>query len=244
LCLCYTTSEKTYRKSTEFIFSEGGIVFNEKLSITGYSLEHLYPFLLCFHALCKFGKDGEPIVLGEVKVPLKRVQVSQVIPFMANLGAPEEELELANSLRANTNLGELEIYLSFNPHAQKLVVKIIQATNLPKYGMTGQPNVSVKVSLYFCNSRRNKKRTSTQKKQRNPVFNETFQFDLSRERLPECDIVFELLHHGPMYRTPIGYVTVGNSAGGEGTQHWLQLLDFSYHEKMHKILPTKPVNLL
>lgn len=105
-------------------------------------------------------------------------------------------------------------------------------------------DVSVKASLYFSNSRVSKRNTTIQKRSRQPVFNETFQFDLSRERLPECDILFEIRHHGSMYRTPIGFVTVGNSAGGEGTQHWMQLLDFSYHEKVHKIMPFKPVNLL
>ena len=105
-------------------------------------------------------------------------------------------------------------------------------------------DVSVKASLYFGNSRVSKRSTTIQKRSRQPVFNETFQFDLSRERLPECDILFEIRHHGSMYRTPIGFVTVGNSAGGEGTQHWMQLLDFSYHEKVHKIMPFKPVNLL
>jgi len=46
-----------------------------------------------------------------------------------------------------------------------------------------------------------------------------------------------------MYHTAIGYVIVGNSAGGEGTKQWRQLLDFSYHEKKYKIIPKKPVGL-
>ena len=104
-------------------------------------------------------------------------------------------------------------------------------------------DVSVKIALYYCNLRVAKKTTSTQKRQRSPIFNETFEFNLSKDRISECDVLFEIRHHGPMYRTVIGYVIVGNSAGGEGTKQWRQLLDFSCHEKQYKIMPKKPVGL-
>lgn len=104
-------------------------------------------------------------------------------------------------------------------------------------------DVSVKASLYYCNQRLSKKTTSIQKRDRNPVFNETFEFELSKERLPECDVLFEIRHHGPMSRGIIGYVIVGASAGGEGTKQWRQLLDFSYHEQSYKIKPNKPAGL-
>ena len=83
-----------YKKHTKVVFGTGNIVFNEKISITGYSTEHLSGLHLCFHILCKFGRDGAPVVLGEVKAPLKRIQVSKALPFMSNLAIPEEELEL------------------------------------------------------------------------------------------------------------------------------------------------------
>ena len=85
---------KIFRKYTNVVFGPGSTVFNEKISLTGYSLEQLAPFSLCFHALCKFGRDGEPIVLGEVRQPLKQLKNTQVLPVLANLGPPEEELEL------------------------------------------------------------------------------------------------------------------------------------------------------
>ena len=85
---------KIFRKYTNVVFGPGSTVFNEKISLTGYSLEQLAPFSLCFHAFCKFGRDGEPIVLGEVRQPLKQLKNTQVLPVLANLGPPEEELEL------------------------------------------------------------------------------------------------------------------------------------------------------
>lgn len=100
------------------------------------------------------------------------------------------------------------------------------------------------MSLYYCNQRLSKKTTTIQKRHRDPVFNETFEFQVNNERLPECDVLFEIRHHGPMSRSIIGYVIVGNSAGGEGTKQWKKLLDFSYHEQNYKIKPRKPVGLV
>ena len=85
---------KIFRKYTNVVFGPGSTVFNEKISLTGYSLEQLAPFSLCFHAFCKFGRDCEPIVLGEVRQPLKQLKNMQVLPVLANLGQPEEEIEL------------------------------------------------------------------------------------------------------------------------------------------------------
>ena len=86
-------------KHTNVVFGTEGAVFNERFTIQGHTLESVRDCSLCIHALCKFGRDGEPIVLGEVSVPLKRLQSSQVLPFMANLQGPCREIELEVSYR-------------------------------------------------------------------------------------------------------------------------------------------------
>lgn len=245
--LVYVTllPKRTFRKHTNVVFGTGNVVFNEKLSITGYSTEQLAAFQLCFHALCKLGRDGEPIVLGEVIIPLKRLQTSKFLPFVSNLKPPTEVLEIENYLRPLTDLGYLDVFISFNPIAQKLIVKIVQAVGLPKIGVTGHPNVAVKTSLYYCNNRINKKTTGIKKRARDPVYNYTFEFELSKDKVLDCDLLCEVRHHGPMYRTVIGYVTIGSSAGGEGEKHWKSLIDFSSdHEKRHQIMAHKPIALL
>lgn len=83
-----------FTKHTNVIFGEESAVFNERFTIQGHTLESIRDCYLCIHALCKFGRDGEPIVLGEVSVPLKRLQSLQLLPFMANLQSPCHEIEL------------------------------------------------------------------------------------------------------------------------------------------------------
>ena len=83
-----------FTKHTNVIFGDESAVFNERFTIQGQTLESIRDCYLCIHALCKFGRDGEPIVLGEVSVPLKRLQSLQLLPFMANLQGTCHEIEL------------------------------------------------------------------------------------------------------------------------------------------------------
>ena len=102
----------------------------------------------------------------------------------------------------------------------------------------------MKVFLYNQGVRLDKKMTCIQKRSRNPVFNETFSFDVSKDKLSTCDILFAVRHHGPMYRTRIGYVLIGVSAGHHGYKHWEDCLEFETNEKSHRIQQNKPVGLI
>ena len=106
-------------------------------------------------------------------------------------------------------------------------------------------DVSIKTSLYHNAKRIGKQTTTIQRKQKHPVFNESFHFDVSRERVDACDLLFEVRHHGPVHRSVIGYVHVGSGAEGAGNEQWKQLLDFAHFEKVsHRIVPTKPLMLV
>ena len=82
-----------FSRHTSVVFGNDSAIFNERFTIPCQD-ENLKRSCLCIHALCKFGRDGEPIVLGEVNVPLKRLQSSQVLPFMAEMQCPAQEIEL------------------------------------------------------------------------------------------------------------------------------------------------------
>lgn len=100
----------------------------------------------------------------------------------------------------------------------------------------------MKTSLYYNGRRLRKQSTSIHRRQKEPVFNESLQFDISKDRLADADLLLEVRHHGPMHRTVIGYVSIGKTAGSEGNQ-WRQLLEYSHFEKLHRIVPTKPTGL-
>ncbi|XP_065672830.1 uncharacterized protein LOC100202392 isoform X2 [Hydra vulgaris] len=229
-----------YKNHTNLTFGKNEVLFNETFAISAVSAEHIGFYDIVFHALCSLA-NGEPMVFGEGYATLKDYKWFQNTLQSVKLTPPKEEFELLqNPTDVQTDLGFLSLVLNYNLIAHKLIVKILQATGLPKIGVTGHPNTSVKTSLYIGKQRHSKHNTSILKRQREPTFNSTIEFGLSKEKLLETDIIFEIRHHGPMYRKNIGYVIVGSSAQAEGAVHWQNMLEFQCFEKMHKILPYKP----
>ena len=93
--LCVTLLPKrNFQKQTNIIVGDESAVFNEKFLIHGQTHDSLAGMHLCIHALCKLGRDSEPIVIGEVNVPLKHLQPEKVLPFSANMELPEEHIIL------------------------------------------------------------------------------------------------------------------------------------------------------
>lgn len=88
--------ELQYKKNTNvaYVNSFSNVVFNEVFSVPHHTIEDLFQLVLCIHVLTKFTEDIEPIIVGEVKVPLQLLQPSQMLPFLTEMTAPQFELEL------------------------------------------------------------------------------------------------------------------------------------------------------
>lgn len=74
--------------------------------------------------------------------------------------------------------GELLMSLCHQPAARRLSVVILKARNVPKMDITGFSDPYVKLYLHHQNTRSAKKKTHIKKRSLNPVFNESFIFDL------------------------------------------------------------------
>lgn len=74
--------------------------------------------------------------------------------------------------------GELLMSLCYQPAAKRLSVVVLKARNVPKMDITGFSDPYVKIYLHHQNFRSSKKKTHIKKRSLNPVFNESFIFDL------------------------------------------------------------------
>ena len=93
--LCVTLLPKrNFQKQTNIVVGVESAVFNEKFVIHGQTHESILGMYFCIHALCKLGRESDPIVIGEVNVPLKHLQPEKILPFSANLELPEEQIVL------------------------------------------------------------------------------------------------------------------------------------------------------
>jgi len=80
--------------------------------------------------------------------------------------------------QSGQSAGELLMSLCHQPAARRLSVVILKARNVPKMDITGFSDPYVKLYLHHQNTRSAKKKTHIKKRSLNPVFNESFIFDL------------------------------------------------------------------
>lgn len=74
--------------------------------------------------------------------------------------------------------GEVLLSLCWQPTANRLSVVVLKARNLPQMDVTGLADPYVKLYLLYDGQRIAKKKTHIKKRTLNPVFNESFVFDL------------------------------------------------------------------
>uniref|UniRef100_A0A803YG55 Synaptotagmin-7 n=1 Tax=Meleagris gallopavo TaxID=9103 RepID=A0A803YG55_MELGA len=115
--------------------------------------------------------------------------------------------------------GELLLSLCYNPSANSIVVNIIKARNLKAMDIGGTSDPYVKVWLMYKDKRVEKKKTVVMKRCLNPVFNESFSFDIPTERLRETTIVITVMDKDRLSRNDV----IGKSGPGE-VKHWKDMI--------------------
>jgi len=109
-------------------------------------------------------------------------------PFEIELNVfPAQEQEESHSS------GELLMSLCHQPAARRLSVVILKARNVPKMDISGFSDPYVKIYLHHNNTRSSKKKTHIKKRSLNPVFNESFIFDLPSKDGNLHDIQLEVI---------------------------------------------------
>merc|ERR1712062_964763 len=118
--------------------------------------------------------------------------------------------------------GEILVSLCYQPAANRITVVVLKARNLPKMDITGLSDPYVKIYLLFNKQRIMKKKTL------NPVFNESFVFDLPKSQdssLDPIQLEFVMLDWDRVTKNEvIGKLELGGE-GSEGSQlhHWTEI---------------------
>lgn len=89
--------------------------------------------------------------------------------------------------------GELLVSLCYQPQASRLTAVVLKARNIPRMDMTGLADPYVKIYLVHNGQRVAKKKTHVKKRTLNPVFNESFVFDLPASATSLDNISLEFL---------------------------------------------------
>jgi len=164
-------------------------------------------------------------VIGEVMLELEHVDLkeSEHNPVPISKEITPRSFKLKSQGR-----GEILVSLCYQPAANRITVVVLKARNLPKMDITGLSDPYVKIYLLYNDQRIAKKKTHVKKRTLNPVFNESFVFELPHleEGLKNISLEFALLDWDRVTKNEvIGKLDLGGEkCTGTALHHWNEVI--------------------
>ena len=125
------------------------------------------------------------------------------------------------------NLPELLLGLSYNATTGRLQVSIVRGSQF-KAKSNKPPDTYVKCTLFSSTGREiGRNKTSVKRAQPNPVYKQTFAFQIPVFQLPDVSLMISVYNKKSMNRKEmIGWFSLGcSSSGEEENSHWMEMRD-------------------
>ncbi|XP_060614431.2 synaptotagmin-11 isoform X2 [Anolis sagrei] len=211
--------DKRHRVKTRVLRKTLDPVFDETFTFYGIPYSQLQDLVLHFLVL-SFDRFSRDDVIGEVMVPLAGVD-----PSTGKVHLTREIIK--RNIQKCVSRGELQVSLSYQPVAQRMTVVVLKARHLPKMDITGLSDPYVKVNVYYGRKRIAKKKTHVKKCTLNPVFNESFIYDIPTELLPDISIEFLVIDFDRTTKNEVvGRLILGaHSVTAGGAEHWREVCE-------------------
>ncbi|XP_051922784.1 synaptotagmin-11a [Hippocampus zosterae] len=211
--------EKKHRVKTRVLRKTLDPLFDETFTFYGVAYSSLPELTLHFLVL-SFDRFARDDVIGEALVPLKGVDPST--------GRVHLSQRITKRNTQCENRGELLTSLSYQPVSHRLSVVVHKARHLPKMDIAGlSANPYVKVNVFYGRKRIAKKKTHVKKCTLNPVFNESFIYDIPPELLPEISVEFLVVDFDRTAKNEVlGRLLLGlHGALPSGAAHWREVCE-------------------
>lgn len=212
--------EKRHKCKTRVLRKTLNPQYDETFTFYGINPNQLPDITLHFVVL-SFDRFSRDDIIGEVVHPLKEFDVSKNEMNLCKEISPRH-LTLKTQGR-----GEILVSLCYQPAANRLTVVVLKARNLPKMDITGLSDPYIKVYLLYNNQRIAKKKTHVKKRTLNPVYNESFLFDVPyNEGLQNISLEFLVLDWDRMTKNEvIGRLEIGTKVGPQEVHHWNEVMN-------------------
>ncbi|XP_038219917.1 synaptotagmin-7 isoform X2 [Zerene cesonia] len=189
--------------------------WNETFYFEGFPIQKLQARVLHLHVFDydRFSRDDS---IGEVFLPLCQVDLSEKPSFWKALKPP-----------AKDKCGELLTSLCYHPSNSVLTLTLLKARNLKAKDINGKSDPYVKVWLQFGDKRIEKRKTAVFKCTLNPVFNDSFSFNVPWEKIRECSLDVQVMDFDNIGRNElIGRILLAgkNGSGATETKHWQDMI--------------------
>ncbi|XP_026085792.1 synaptotagmin-7 isoform X3 [Carassius auratus] len=189
--------------------------WNETFLFEGFPYEKVRERTLYLQVL-DYDRFSRNDPIGEVSIPLNKVELGQLKTFWKDLKTCSD---------GSGSRGDLLLSLCYNPTANTITVNIIKARNLKAMDIGGTSDPYVKVWLMHKDKRVEKKKTVTIKRCLNPVFNESFPFDVPAHVLRETTIIITVMDKDRLSRNDvIGKIYLSWKSGPAEVKHWKDML--------------------
>ncbi|XP_075464273.1 synaptotagmin-11 isoform X2 [Ascaphus truei] len=211
--------DKKHRVKTRVLRKTLDPVFDETFTFYGIPYSQLQDLVLHFLVL-SFDRFSRDDIIGEVMVPLAGVD-----PSTGKVQLTRDIIK--RNIQKCISRGELQVSLSYQPVAQRMTVVVLKAKHLPRMDITDFSDPYVKVNVYHGRKRIAKKKTHVKKCTLNPVFNESFIYDIPTDLLPDISIEFLVINFDRTTKNQVvGRLILGaHSITANGIEHWREVCE-------------------
>ncbi|XP_060684524.1 synaptotagmin-16 isoform X1 [Hemiscyllium ocellatum] len=231
-------------------------VFNETFRFNKVEPEDLHNHALRFR-LYAVRKMNRVKMMGEKLFYLRNLnqegemEVSLVLEPRSNITSGDSQISLsaishsdsASSTQSLSHGGtpELLVGLSYNATTGRLSVEVIKGSHFRNLALNRPPDTYAKLSLLnSVGQEMSRCKTSIRRGQPNPVYKETFIFQVALFQLSEVTLMISIYNRRSMKRKEmIGWISMGqNSSGNEEQNHWLEMKESKSHQvcRWHTLL--------
>ncbi|XP_034443898.1 synaptotagmin-2-like [Hippoglossus hippoglossus] len=157
-----------------------------------------------------FDKFSRHTLLGGVRVPLGKLNVSYPLELHEDLQLPQKD-----------RVGEVLLSLKFLPTSQRLEVGLLKVRTVPTE-ICSDAAVYVRISVQCNHCKLRSQKTSVVARCRVNVFNEVLMFSLPEFPVERCKIIISVYETHTTWKSPkhlIGQLTVGKERSTED-EHW------------------------
>ncbi|XP_051775922.1 synaptotagmin-16 isoform X2 [Erpetoichthys calabaricus] len=216
-------------------------VFNETFRFSKLEVDELRSSALRFrlYAVSKISREkmmGEKLFhLGGVNQGCE-MEATLVLEPRINLSSGDSRPSMvaispsdsASSTQSLTHGGvpELLVGLAYNPTTGRLSVEVIKGSHFRNLAINRPPDTYGKLTLLNSVGQEiSRCKTSIRRGQPNPIFKETFIFQVALFQLSDVTLMISIYSRRSMKRKEmIGWISLGqNSSGEEEQEHWLDM---------------------
>ncbi|XP_075699849.1 synaptotagmin-16 isoform X5 [Rhinoderma darwinii] len=231
-------------------------VFNETFTFNKLELEEMGNNALRFrlyavHKMIREKMMGEKLFSLKKIKPDEEIRRTLVLEPRSNLSSGDSQLSFSaishsDSVSSSQSLShggvpELLVGLSYNATTGRLSVQMIKGSHFRNLAINRPPDTYGKLSLLnSVGHELSRCKTSIRRGQPNPVYKETFIFQVALFQLTDVTLMISIYNRRTMKRkVMIGWISLGqNSSGEEEQSHWLEMKESKGQEvcRWHTLL--------